>query len=84
MITKILLVASIVSCSMAASLHSSENIVPHSNEATKAVSPELALLQKVYDDCQEKNDFMKCLKGKAVTALNRAAEQVIYLRIFFV
>lgn len=78
MIQKILLLVSIVSCSMAASLHNSENIVPHSNEATKAVSPELALLQKVYDECQEKNDFMKCPKGKAITALHRAVEQVLF------
>lgn len=35
------------------------------------------VLQKVYDDCQDKNDFTGCLKGKALTALSRAVDQVM-------
>lgn len=38
--------------------------------------PEFSVLQKVYDDCQNKNDFTGCLKGKALTALSKAADQV--------
>lgn len=38
--------------------------------------PEFSVLQKVYDDCQNKNDFTGCLKGKALVALSKAADQV--------
>lgn len=38
--------------------------------------PEFGVLQKVYDDCQNKNDFTGCLKGKALVALTKAASQV--------
>lgn len=38
--------------------------------------PEFSVLQKVYDDCQNKNDFTGCLKGKALLALNKAVDQV--------
>ncbi|XP_068621562.1 uncharacterized protein Osi21 [Battus philenor] len=38
-------------------------------------SPELAILQKVYDDCSAQNHLTICLKGKALTALSRAVEQ---------
>lgn len=41
--------------------------------------PEFSVLQKVYDDCIEKNDFTGCLKGKALVALTKAVDQV---RIF--
>lgn len=34
------------------------------------------VVQKVYDDCSEKNDFVGCLKGKALTAISRALDQV--------
>lgn len=37
---------------------------------------EFSVLQKVYDDCQEKEDFGGCLKGKALTAIARAVDQV--------
>lgn len=40
------------------------------------MSPELGVIQKVYDDCHDKDDFTGCLKGKALTALSRAVEQV--------
>ncbi|XP_058827125.1 uncharacterized protein LOC131687101 [Topomyia yanbarensis] len=35
---------------------------------------EICILQKVYDDCQEKSDFTDCLKQKAVTSLSRALD----------
>ncbi|XP_035908019.1 uncharacterized protein LOC118510380 [Anopheles stephensi] len=35
---------------------------------------ELSVLQKVYDDCQDKQDFTGCLKGKALTAISRAID----------
>uniref|UniRef100_A0A182KF03 Uncharacterized protein n=1 Tax=Anopheles christyi TaxID=43041 RepID=A0A182KF03_9DIPT len=35
---------------------------------------ELGVLQKVYDDCQDKQDFTGCLKGKALTAISRAID----------
>lgn len=38
--------------------------------------PEFSVLQKVYDDCQNKNDFTGCLKGKALLALTKAVDQV--------
>lgn len=37
---------------------------------------ELNVIQKVYDDCQNKNDIVGCLKGKALAAINKASEQV--------
>lgn len=38
--------------------------------------PEFSVLQKVYDDCLDKDDFTGCLKGRALTALNKAINQV--------
>lgn len=38
---------------------------------------EFSVLQKLYDDCQDKNDFSGCLKGKAITALSRADDKVL-------
>lgn len=40
------------------------------------ISPEFAVIQKVYDDCQGTDDFVKCLKGKALHGISRAIEQV--------
>lgn len=37
--------------------------------------PELALVRCVYDDCRDKNDFISCLKQKALHALSRALDQ---------
>lgn len=37
--------------------------------------PELALVRRVYDDCRDKNDFISCLKQKALHALSRALDQ---------
>lgn len=39
-------------------------------------SAEFAVLQKVYDDCSAQRELTTCLKGKALTALTRAVEQV--------
>ncbi|XP_060666004.1 uncharacterized protein LOC132798236 [Drosophila nasuta] len=39
------------------------------------LGPELALVRRVYDDCQERNDFIGCLKQKALYALSRALDQ---------
>ncbi|KAH8306753.1 hypothetical protein KR044_012576 [Drosophila immigrans] len=39
------------------------------------LGPELALVRRVYDDCQDKNDFIGCLKQKALYALTRALDQ---------
>lgn len=36
------------------------------------------LLQKVYDDCQNKDDFIGCIKGRALTAMDKAADRVIF------
>ncbi|GBP27388.1 hypothetical protein EVAR_18865_1 [Eumeta japonica] len=38
-------------------------------------SAELAILQKVYDDCSAQGKLTMCLKSKALTALTRAVEQ---------
>lgn len=40
------------------------------------ISPEFAVIQKVYDDCHDTEDFVKCLKGKALNGISRAIEQV--------
>lgn len=37
---------------------------------------EFSVLTKVYNDCEGKEDFGGCLKGKALTAISRAVEQV--------
>lgn len=37
---------------------------------------EICILQKVYDDCQEKSDFTECLKQKALTSISRAIDMV--------
>lgn len=40
------------------------------------IGKEFNVIQKVYDDCQENEDFGGCLKGKALTAISRAVDQV--------
>lgn len=37
---------------------------------------EFSVLQKVYDDCHNNDDFTGCLKGKALNAIVRAVDQV--------
>lgn len=39
------------------------------------LGPEFQIMRRVYDDCQAKNDFISCLKHKALTGLSRAIEQ---------
>ena len=50
--------------------------VPKKSEEISGFGKEITVLQKVYDDCQDKSDFTGCLKGKALTALTRAVDQV--------
>lgn len=68
-LVKIVIVASIASLAAAAAVQT---------EMAKGewLSPEFSVLQKVYEDCQDKQEFTGCLKGKALTALTRAIEQV--------
>ncbi|XP_061388642.1 uncharacterized protein LOC133323736 [Musca vetustissima] len=39
------------------------------------LGPEFQIIKRVYDDCQAKDDFMNCLKQKALNGLGRAIEQ---------
>ncbi|TMW46866.1 hypothetical protein DOY81_008061 [Sarcophaga bullata] len=43
--------------------------------STSWLGPEFQIIRRVYDDCQAKNDFMSCIKHKALNGLNRAIEQ---------
>lgn len=47
------------------------------SEESSWFGSEFSVLQKLYDDCQDKNDFSGCLKGKAITALSRADDKVL-------
>lgn len=47
------------------------------SEETSWFGSEFSVLQKLYDDCQDTNDFSGCLKGKALTALSRADVKVL-------
>lgn len=46
-------------------------------------SAEFAILQKVYDDCSSQKHLTMCLKGKALSALTRAVEQVKPVRVWY-
>ncbi|KAM7351067.1 osiris 21 [Cochliomyia hominivorax] len=46
-----------------------------SQSSSSWFGPEFQIIRRVYDDCQAKNDFMSCLKHKALTGLSRAIEQ---------
>ncbi|XP_055299203.1 uncharacterized protein LOC129566877 isoform X2 [Sitodiplosis mosellana] len=39
------------------------------------LGPEFSVLQKVYDDCLNRDDFTGCLKGRALVALDKAINQ---------
>lgn len=41
------------------------------------LGPEFHIIKKVYTDCQPKNDFMDCLKQKALNGISRAIDQDI-------
>lgn len=45
------------------------------NTPTSWLGPEFQIIRRVYDDCQAKDDFMNCLKQKALNGLGRAIEQ---------
>lgn len=47
----------------------------------KWLESEWNVLQKVYDDCQMKEDFVGCIKGRALLAMDKAVEQVILLSL---
>ncbi|KAG5675786.1 hypothetical protein PVAND_005660 [Polypedilum vanderplanki] len=68
LVVEILLVLAVSSAVFAAS-------VPKKSNDEEQVGKDLTVLQKVYDDCESKDDFTGCLKGKALTALSRAVEQ---------
>lgn len=53
-----------------------EDVSGSSAASNSWFGPEFGVLQKVYDDCQNRNDFTGCLKGKALQALTKAASQV--------
>lgn len=72
-LVKIVAIASIASLAAAAAVQSEQ---PNTARAGSEWSAEFGVLQKVYEDCQDKHDFTGCLKGKALTALTRAIEQV--------
>lgn len=46
-----------------------------STTSTSWLGPEFQIIRRVYDDCQAKDDFMSCLKQKALNGLGRAIEQ---------
>lgn len=72
-VVKFLVVASFASAYGAAVLQQQ----PQSEaKSISDISPEFAVIQKVYDDCQGTEDFVKCLKGKALHGISRAIEQV--------
>ncbi|EDW80249.1 uncharacterized protein Dwil_GK21104 [Drosophila willistoni] len=54
---------------------SSTSTTPTSSSTSFGEWPELALVRRLYDDCQDKNDFIGCLKQKALNALTRAIGQ---------
>ncbi|XP_037805745.1 uncharacterized protein LOC119599890 [Lucilia sericata] len=45
-----------------------------SQTSSSWLGPEFQIIRRVYDDCHAKNDFMSCLKHKALTGLSRAIE----------
>lgn len=77
-LVKIVMIASVATLAAAAAVQ------PEHSARSSEWSAEFGILQKVYDDCQDKDDFTGCLKGKALTALTRAIEQVrlVYLGQF--
>lgn len=46
------------------------------SSGTSWLGSEFVVLQKVYDDCYDNDDFTGCLKGKALVALTKAVDQV--------
>lgn len=74
---KALLAVVLFTTCMAAFAANVEDMTPESTATSNSwFGPEFGVLQKVYDDCQNRNDFTGCLKGKALQALTKAASQV--------
>ncbi|XP_055536989.1 uncharacterized protein LOC129725334 [Wyeomyia smithii] len=72
-----LLLASFITstlCASAAGFRGQTRVVPSNKNENSWFSGELSVLQKVLDDCQDKQEFTGCLKGKALTALSRAID----------
>lgn len=61
----------------------SASVAKKSNDVEQ-MGKEFAVLQKVYDDCQDKEAFGECLKGKALTAIARAVDQVRTFRCLMI
>lgn len=59
----------------AASSSSTTSNTISSQTSTSWLGPEFQIIRRVYDDCHSKNDFMNCLKHKALNGLNRAIDQ---------
>ncbi|KXJ82139.1 uncharacterized protein LOC109622622 [Aedes albopictus] len=68
-----LLLASFITSALCATTRGQIRVVGLKNE-NSWFTGELSVLQKVYDDCQDKQDFTGCLKGKALTAISRAVD----------
>ncbi|BFF95820.1 uncharacterized protein DMAD_13145 [Drosophila madeirensis] len=81
----LLIVACIASASAAATQRRRRHSIveaaatPSSNDWSMGLGlglgPEMSLVRRVYDDCQDKSDFIGCLKQKALHALSRALDQ---------
>ncbi|XP_055602772.1 uncharacterized protein LOC129751352 [Uranotaenia lowii] len=70
-----LLLASFITSALCAGIRGQTRVVPQNQQSsTSWFGGELSVLQKVYDDCQDKQDFTGCLKGKALTAISRAID----------
>lgn len=76
-IIKFLVVALFVATNVhGAAVHTEQSGEESQAKSISDISPEFAVIQKVYDDCQGTDDFVKCLKGKALHGISRAIEQV--------
>nr|XP_029712528.1 uncharacterized protein LOC109415879 [Aedes albopictus] len=82
-----LLLASFITSALCATTRGQIRVVGLKNE-NSWFTGELSVLQKVYDDCQDKQDSPGCLKGKAPDAISRAVDMEwddpdIVFNIFF-
>lgn len=76
MIVKCLTLASVIAVTAAASAGARGARSQHQQQPSGWFGGELSVVQKVYEDCQDKQDFTGCLKGKALTAMSRAIDMV--------
>ncbi|XP_035793627.1 uncharacterized protein LOC118467351 [Anopheles albimanus] len=74
MIVKCLTLASVIAVTAAASAGARGARSQHQQQPSGWFGGELSVVQKVYEDCQDKQDFTGCLKGKALTAMSRAID----------